>query len=588
MKWIGQHIYDLVARFRNDVYLEDISTGTIASGGNLGLDSNNKIVKATSSGGISFDGSTADGILTYKDSDEATVESNLTYDGTDLTAVSSSDGKPVLTLKTTHTNVDSCAELQFLKDAADTEDGESLGLITFYGEDEGNNNTKFAQIRGKIAESTEGQEGGSLRFAVAAHDGEIRNGLIINDGNTEDEIDVTIGDTATSLTTIAGTLTMGSTATLDNNGLLQVANQSNITGVGTISSGTWQGTAIASAYLDADTAHLSGVQTFTGKKTFSGTIIQDGDQSGAPGDGAAIHVDAYDFTDSATSGSGTAAKYAHVNIERPRLMATNSSVTTSDAATLYIDNPPLASTNQTITRAWSMWIDAGNARFDGSIYSGTTEAMNSSGLLTVANQSNITGVGTISSGTWQGTAIAHAYIGNDAIDGDNIADDSVNSEHYVDGSIDTAHIGDDQVTFAKASGVSPNVYGNIIKLIPSDFATNGDGGNTKFGVGYTDSAGTGYGMRVPNNATELYAFVSIPEGMKATHVDIFDKTDLAFEVFEVQINATTMTSKGSGNCNTTLDITDVNSTATNVLAIEVTTTSTGDRIYGGQVTIAAI
>ena len=47
MKWIGQNIYDLVARFRNDVYLEDISTGTIASGGNLGLDSNNKIVKAT-------------------------------------------------------------------------------------------------------------------------------------------------------------------------------------------------------------------------------------------------------------------------------------------------------------------------------------------------------------------------------------------------------------------------------------------------------------------------------------------------------------------------------------------------------------
>ena len=43
MNWIGQNIYDLVARFRNDVHLEDISTGTIASGGNLGLDSYNKI-----------------------------------------------------------------------------------------------------------------------------------------------------------------------------------------------------------------------------------------------------------------------------------------------------------------------------------------------------------------------------------------------------------------------------------------------------------------------------------------------------------------------------------------------------------------
>ena len=48
MKFIGQYIQGLIARFRDDVYLEGVSTGTIASGGNLGLDSNNKIVKATS------------------------------------------------------------------------------------------------------------------------------------------------------------------------------------------------------------------------------------------------------------------------------------------------------------------------------------------------------------------------------------------------------------------------------------------------------------------------------------------------------------------------------------------------------------
>jgi len=60
----------------------------------------------------------------------------------------------------------------------------------------------------------------------------------------------------------------------------------------------------------------------------------------------------------------------------------------------------------------------------------------------------ITVVGTIATGVWQGTAIAHAYIGADAIDGDNIADNAVNSEHYVDGSIDTAHIANDQITAA--------------------------------------------------------------------------------------------------------------------------------------------
>ena len=51
---------------------------------------------------------------------------------------------------------------------------------------------------------------------------------------------------------------------------------SNLTSVGTISTGTWQGTAIASAYLDSDTAHLSGTQTFSGAKTFSADVIISG------------------------------------------------------------------------------------------------------------------------------------------------------------------------------------------------------------------------------------------------------------------------------------------------------------------------
>jgi hypothetical protein len=50
------------------------------------------------------------------------------------------------------------------------------------------------------------------------------------------------------------------------------ASQTQITGVGTIGTGVWNGTAVASAYLDADTAHLTTDQTFSGKKTFSAPI----------------------------------------------------------------------------------------------------------------------------------------------------------------------------------------------------------------------------------------------------------------------------------------------------------------------------
>tara|TARA_R100000655_G_scaffold21732_3_gene44306 strand:- start:434 stop:3142 length:2709 start_codon:yes stop_codon:yes gene_type:complete len=51
-----------------------------------------------------------------------------------------------------------------------------------------------------------------------------------------------------------------------------IAGSSSIVTVGTISTGVWQGTAVASAYLDSDTAHLSTTQTFTGDKTFTGAV----------------------------------------------------------------------------------------------------------------------------------------------------------------------------------------------------------------------------------------------------------------------------------------------------------------------------
>ena len=59
----------------------------------------------------------------------------VTIDGPAVTVADTAAGKPVLTLKTTHTTKTSSSELQFLKDAADTEDGEVMGQIALYGDD---------------------------------------------------------------------------------------------------------------------------------------------------------------------------------------------------------------------------------------------------------------------------------------------------------------------------------------------------------------------------------------------------------------------------------------------------------------------
>ena len=76
---------------------------------------------------------------------------------------------------------------------------------------------------------------------------------------------------------------------VENTAISTFAGTSNITTVGTIGTGTWQGTAIASAYLDSDTAHLTGTQTFSGAKTFSSGITISGNNyinfAGAAGGG---------------------------------------------------------------------------------------------------------------------------------------------------------------------------------------------------------------------------------------------------------------------------------------------------------------
>lgn len=76
------------------------------------------------------------------------------------------------------------------------------------------------------------------------------------------------GTAAITVTAAAGTLT--------GNTLNSGVTASSLTSVGTIATGVWNGTAIASAYLDADTAHLSGTQTFTGAKTFTNTLALTG------------------------------------------------------------------------------------------------------------------------------------------------------------------------------------------------------------------------------------------------------------------------------------------------------------------------
>jgi hypothetical protein len=344
MKWLGQYIQDLPSRFRDDVYLESISTGTIASGAHLGLDSNNKIVKATDGGG-----------------DLTSIVAGAGLSGTSLTG-------PIPTL-----------------------------IVDF---------SEFATITPTNGDS------------LATLD---------SDGATEQ---------LTSISRLA-TLFAGTGLTASSSVIGVDAAQTQITSVGTIGTGVWNGDVVASAYLDTDTAHLSGTQSFTGTKTFDETI------SGA------------------------------------------------------IDGNAATATTLATTRA----INGVN--------------FNGSAAITIPTN---------------------------------------------------------------------RVYGATIKLLPNDFLPNEDGGTSK-GVFLDDTAPTG--LKPGIAAMELVAVQDIPEGFKATQVDVYASTDLVIQAYEMDLNASGITSRSSaGTANTTLALTAaVNATATNFIAIIVTTTATSNRVWGGTITI---
>jgi hypothetical protein len=412
---------------------------------------------------------------------------------------------------------------------------------------------------------------------------------------SSDGINVVISEASGS---IAGVMTVAHHDKLDSIEDSATADQTQadinglaITTVGTIGTGTWSGTVIASNKLDADTAHLSGIQTFNGLKTFSNSIIYDGDRNATPGDGAAIHVDSSDITDNNTSASGTANAFNHVSIENPRIMATNASVTTTNASTVFIKGAPVASTNQTITNAWALHIAAGNVD-----------------------------ISTVTAGTWNGTAIASAYIADDAITEDKLANsllaeidaNTAKDTNVVQttitgnagtatnltaststavglGTIELGHATDTTIARTAAGivtieGARIKTQELYVKILPSDFMPD-DGGRPAMiddtsGDRWLESHGT----------LKLFAFVEIPLGFKATECIIYGSATSAITVYEADVNSATVTSKGTGNIGTIIDggdFTHVTADATNYIMIEMAQAS-GEKVYGGKMTIAAV
>ena len=189
-----------------------------------------------------------------------------------------------------------------------------------------------------------------------------------------------------------------------------------------------------------------------------------------------------------------------------------------------------------------------------------------------------------------------AYINNSADEDTNVVNIQMETDDRTDGAedsqvrIQTKQSGSLRDVLIQKGNIS--AYGHIyngyhghktrIKLLPSDFTAD-DGGRPLM----IDDTGSDRFLESFGSGYKMYASVLIPTGYKATHVNIYGSGTSALTVYEADINSKTVTSKGTGNIGTEIDITDVNSDDTNYILIEAAQ-GAGEEVYGGYVTIATI
>ena len=121
----------------------------------------------------------------------------------------------------------------------------------------------------------------------------------------------------------------------------------------------------------------------------------------------------------------------------------------------------------------------------------------------------------------------------------------------------------------------------------NDDGTNRDGFN---GLYIEDDTSGKLGVRTNHSLTEMYVMKAIPTGYKATHVKVWASSTvtLGVTVYVYDHYTGDIISKGFGNTNVDINITDISWGSRQDIAIRVAPASNSILIYGVSITIAAI
>ena len=167
--------------------------------------------------------------------------------------------------------------------------------------------------------------------------------------------------------------------------------------------------------------------------------------------------------------------------------------------------------------------------------------------------------------------------GTDGADGSNGTNGATGSRGPIG---NTGARGDDG-----ADGAAGGVYGNTIKILPTDFMGNDDASLERTVI--EDDVRGKLGVRVASSSQEIFAAVTIPEGKRVTGYGVYTNSKVTTYLNGVNLITGVMSELASGFSNEIISPKNpYDSTSTNYVAIKVMTTSTSQVIYGAVIIIA--
>ena len=300
----------------------------------------------------------------FKGDVDITGTLNLTGDTVTFTSANADD--PAVIIQNT-TNDAEAARLQFFKNrGADGQDADKIGEIEFWSYDDGTPSLQqYGKITCKIHDATSGQESGQLLVSLASHVGDMRQVLLATGGSELNEVDVTIANGANSVTTIEGDLSITTGLILDSVDITTIQTSSE--------SFADRDTELMTSAAIEDKILSYGYSTTTGDIT--GVTLATDDEGSVSDSSGAVS-----FTVAGSNGLSTSSSGSTLTI-------TGTSASASDKGVVE-----LATTAETTTGT-----DTGRAVTPDGLKDG------------YQGSSNVTTLGTIGTGVWNGTAVATGY-----------------------------------------------------------------------------------------------------------------------------------------------------------------------------------